>query len=363
MKDKRIIGAFLAAVILVSGCNISNGENTDQTAAVSTENSETANGYHIEETSQSVTEETSEEQESGPVEFDPHVYSATLSGLVPQEYWDSFYNLCDALRRGDTEFECASVDAYLWCTDTGVLCVLFPPAGARVERGSGDDTPFYEDGIGKISYTIPVDEYLERQAGFEAMIEEILNDTIESDDTEYEIALKLYLYIAEEYTYSFDLPLDDNYVYNTFAYKIGVCVDLAAVYSYLLLQAGVDAVPVGCYEPDLCHAWTYAVIDGKGYYIDPTWGLKTEYDGKEHISLDYFLMGSEERIDDGCPVEGLSISVLPEDLFDGACLELPAEDSSRCLRPSCSFVALDEDKKTVTYDLYTGEKKEYSYDQ
>ena len=351
MKGIRVIGILLSAAMLVS-C----AANPETVSEDTTEKRPV-----IIETTTEVAETETTPAELVPFEFNAHVYSATISQRIPQEYWESFYNLCDALRAGETTFKCSSQDAYDWCTDVGVLCSYFPAAGTRVEGRSDDGSPAFENGTGKIHYNLPVDEYVARQADFETLVVDIINCNVESDDTEYEKALKLYLYMALNYEYKEDIDYDDNYVYHTFTTKKGVCGNFAAVYSYLLLQVGIDAVHVGCFEEDMCHAWTYAVIDGKGYYFDPTWALGYSINGIDYIYLDYFMMSSEERNSDGCLVYNLTADVVPEFWLNQAALTLPATDSSYNLRDFCTFVRLDEDEKIMYYTDMSDNLREFYY--
>ena len=352
MKSKRIIGIILTAAIMGTGC--STGDITETTTFVT----------NSIETTVIETETTVPETEAlVPFEFEPHVYSAKIAELIPQDYWDSLYNLCDALRAGETAFECSSYEAFNWCTDMGVLCNLFPTAGTKVEAGYYEEDETGENGTGNIRYLIPVEKYLERQADFEALITDILNSNIESDDSEYERALKLYLYIADNYEYDDDMEYDDNFVYHTFTTKKGVCVNFASVYAYLLLQAGVDAFSVGCFEDTMAHSWTYAVINGRGYHIDSTWALKSTSDGVDYIYLDYFMMSDKERNADGALVHDLTVQLLPEFWINKTSLTLPADDNGYNLRELCNFKSLDEDNKILRYvDMY-GEEHEFHYEQ
>ncbi len=351
MKNKRVLCLVLAVSFLISGCNKGKTEATDisgvagQTAASDI-------------TTSSQTETTASE----PFEFNPHVYSGKIAERIPQDYWDAFYNLCDALRKGEDTFGCSSQEAYNWATDVSVLCDLFPPAGAKIEGKSTDGSPAYENGTGKIHYNMPVEDFLKRESDFEVLITDILNSTIEKDDTEYERALKLYLYVAKNYVYDYslieNLSNDENYVFACFKEKKGQCVNFASVYAYLLLQAGIDAVSYRIYE-ELCHAWTYAVIDGKGYHIDTTWALQA--DGIEGVYLDYFMMSDKERIADGCTLTDPNVTLLPECSVNKTNVKFDAKDGQYCIRDYCRFVSLDEEKKIVHYtDLY-GEPKEFCY--
>ena len=345
---------MLAVSFLISGCNKGKTEATDKTD-ISGVAGQTA-------ASDIITSSQTETTASEPFEFNPHVYSGKIAERIPQDYWDAFYNLCDALRKGEDTFGCSSQEAYNWATDVSVLCDLFPPAGAKIEGKSTDGSPAYENGTGKIHYNMPVEDFLKRESDFEVLITDILNSTIEKDDTEYERALKLYLYVAKNYVYDYslieNLSNDENYVFACFKEKKGQCVNFASVYAYLLLQAGIDAVSYRIYE-ELCHAWTYAVIDGKGYHIDTTWALQA--DGIEGVYLDYFMMSDKERIADGCTLTDPNVTLLPECSVNKTNVKFDAKDGQYCIRDYCRFVSLDEENKIVHYtDLY-GEPKEFCY--
>ena len=354
MKREKVLSLVLAFAFLVSGCNRGKAETTEQTV-LSGVAGQTATS---DVTETSVTETAASE----PFEFNPHVYSGKIAERIPQDYWDSFYNLCDALRKGEDTFKCSSQEAYNWATDVSVLCDLFPAAGAKIEGKSTDGSPAYENGTGKICYNMPVEDFLKRESDFEKTITDILNSTIEKDDSEYERALKLYLYVAKNFVYDTalieNLSDDENYVYACFKEKRGQCVNFASVYAYLLLQADIDAVSYRIYE-DLCHAWTYAVIGGKGYHIDATWALQAV--GVDGIYLDYFMMSDKDRIADGCTLTDPNVTLLPECSVNKTDVKIEAADGRYCIRDYCRFVSLDEENKTVHYvDLYN-EPKEFYY--
>ena len=79
----------------------------------------------------------------------------------------------------------------------------------------------------------------------------------------------------------------------------GICAELSIAYSYLLMQAGVEAsVMSGQREYDnLGHQWSLVRINGKNYHIDPTYALDS-YD-----PLSYLMMTDDRReVMDSFPV-------------------------------------------------------------
>ena len=280
--------------------------------------------------------------EQEPFEYNAHLYSSLIAQEVPQEYWDSFYNLCDALRAGEESFECHGREAYDWCMDPGTLANLMPAACMKISGGT--DT-------GTIHYDMPADEFADREAEFEKLVEGILNSTIEKDDTDYEKCLKLYDYMETNYSYDYDgRPEgmnDDGYIYFTLQSHSGQCIDFAGVYAFLLLQAGVEAVSVGCSD-GVDHEWTYVLVNGRGYHIDPTWALRESADSGQ-LYLSYFMMSDEIREMEGCPVGDLTVQLLPRFWANMSSVSFAADDDSYYLGEYSVFESMDEDRKILHY--------------
>ena len=296
-------------------------------------------------------------------EFDPHLYVSILDPAVPQDYWESFYHLCDALRAGEDEFECSSEGAYRWATDPATLAELFPAACTKIKAESGDGSAPFENGVGRISYQMPAEEFAERQAQFEEVVENVLNTYLEPDDTDYEKCLKLYDYMSLNYSYDYDFVevMPDGANYLTIMTGKGECIELSSVYAYFLLQAGVEALQVGCHASDMDHAWTYLMIDGKGYHSDPTWALRSVDEGDD-LPLYYFLMTGERRTDTGCPVDDLTAPLLPKYWANLSGVEFPASDDGYSFPPGSFLESFDEENRTVRYRC-EGEERSFRYDQ
>ena len=83
--------------------------------------------------------------------------------------------------------------------------------------------------------------------------------------------------------------------YSVLLGRKGVCWEIASLYAYLLMQSGVGAdVVIGdSTDPEVedLHAWVYIELDGKGYLIDPTWGISSF----RSPDIAYFLMTDEIR--------------------------------------------------------------------
>lgn len=358
MHITRKITLLLSSVLMLSGCSANTAQpestvNTEHTTAVPAET--------VQQTETATAETTAAIPGPEPYRFNPHVYSEKLAAEIPQENWDAFYHLCDALRAGETTFACGSQAAYEWATDPAVLGHLFPAACMKISAESNDGTAPYENGTGRIYYNIPAEEYTVRQAAFEETITDILNSWLEPDDDDFEKCLKLYDYMESNYSYEeFPEESGEGAHYYTIMHQNGTCTQLGGVYAYLLMQVGVDAMEVGCFEPDMCHAWTYVVLDGQGYHIDPTWALKSDRH-TDRLWLEYFMMTDEHRIQDGCLVDNLTVDLLPVFFVNRSSLTFTATDDRYYMKDYAELDSLDEEHKTVHYTDMYGESYELYY--
>ncbi len=370
---RKIICLILAALFILSGCStVPGGTDSGKTAQLVPDPTQAASEATTEpETEPAVTQEPAATEEPVPeatpdpdvYEYNPHLYVPMLIKDIPQDYWDSFHNLCDALRMGDDTFACVSEEAYKWATDPSVLTQLFPAAVLRIRQEGKDGSKRFENGIGRIYYqNITPDEYVVRQKRFEEEIASLLNSILDADDDDFEKALKLYLYISETYVYEYDFQeeRDDGSIYYALTKKTGQCVDLGGMYAFLLLQAGVQACAVDG-SGTMDHAWTYLLINGKGYHSDPTWGLQATNGGHETL-MNWFLMDKETRGGgDDFDMDDLMVALLPRYWLQySETKELPAENCELSFPRGSFFQSLDEENKIAYYDL-DGEKGEIRY--
>ena len=339
MKNRSLIGTLLISAILLTGCS------TNETSSGVIKNV-------VDITTASATQsETTEETEPFTFTYNPHLYSSHIAKEVPQDHWDALYNLIDAARAGKDTFECASEEAYKWAMGAGVLAHYFPAASLKITGESNDGSKPFENGVGRIYYQMPVDEFLKREEDFEKMVVDILNQTIEEDDTDFEKVLKLYDYMASNYHYDNEGVTNnikgEGYIYLTFMEHTGVCINFSGVYAFLLEQAGLEALSVGSFD-NLDHEWTYVLINGQGYHVDTTWALKADKN-TDSLCLDYFMMTDEVRTSTGCPVEGLTVQLLPKFWASKSSVTFKATDDRYYLGSGSIFKSLDEENKILYY--------------
>ena len=330
---------------------------------------ETTTSETTEETTVETTEETTEATTTAapePFVFEPHISSETLSVLRDETFFNDLYNLVDALRKGEDTFECSDESNSECLFVPAVLDTVLPAASMVVESAG------YENGIVKIKYDIPVEEFVKREADFEEMIVDILNDNVKTTDSDIEKCLKLYDYMANNYEYDFEIfeeSLNDGFdveyipCYDAFITKKGICNQLGGVYSYLLMQAGVDSVVVG--DDGMQHAWSYVTIKDKHYHIDPTWALNEwlDDDKKGSSNLDFFMMSDDERAKDDFDVNMMAMIMAPSMWVNYEGLWFTATDDTYCKAFDGAFlIDLDTENNIIYYDTGDGETQEFHYE-
>ncbi|MBR4733627.1 MAG: transglutaminase domain-containing protein [Lachnospiraceae bacterium] len=302
--------------------------------------------------------------EDGHHEFQPHVFSKKYLEYHGEGVMQSFFNMVDALRAGEDTFECTDENAYGWCTGGRLINFFFPVATDCIQPMQGTGTDAFKNGVGKINYLIPKEEFLERERQFEEMVVSILNNCVSDDYDDFETCLSLYEYITMNYKYDYyvyehlnDLPFDYTSTYRCFTEKKGICCEIAGMYNYLLLQCGVDSEESGGDHREIeSHAWVFVTIDGESYHIDPTWGLTYKY-----APLTYFMMTDKIRdTRDGFPVEKMDIGGGGDEsrkLFD-----FHATDDRYQELWEGNYMGMDRENKKIIYFLYDeDDRKEFYY--
>lgn len=276
-------------------------------------------------------------KEPEPFVFNPHAYNSFLHEAMGEKIHQAYDNMIDAILEGRTSFECPDEETYKWMFyQVPYLC--FPVVSEYVDNNELKDR--YADGVGYLHYTIPVEEFKVKLEEFEKLVTDILNDALRTDYSDFEKMAALYRYFVDHYTYDYDLlrlqqtqsinDLSSGYHFLTAG--TDVCQGISAAYSYLLMQAGVDASV--CKGPN--HQWSFVRLNGKDYHIDPTFAMGTD------TSLQYFLMTDDQREETGfSPKDFVYFSVYTQ--------EHPIEDYS-CTDDTYSalweyrMVSLDHEK-------------------
>ena len=312
-KTARLVICIVVLCLLFTGCGSAEikTENTEpsssdvakQDEAEITEDGDTEN-EDAEETGETEeleepedaeeTEEAEKPKEKGHFSFKPIVIASIFRDIMGEDMCEAYGNYVEAALRGETEFAVNSQETYDWMMGQ-FPGVCFPILEEYTESDYGGA---YHDGKATFHFTIPKSEFARREAEFEDIVTGILNETMQDDYSELEKVLALYEYFCKSYTYDYDTyeEMSDRYIEELSAYRFlttehGICSECAPAFSYLLLQAGVDATTAGgiCPWNEEGHAWTYVTINGKNYHLDPTYGMESG------VCLSYFMMTDRQR--------------------------------------------------------------------
>ena len=232
----------------------------------------------------------------GHYTFRPKVCSVYWEELFGKEMCETWFNLVDAVMEGRNTFACPDQHTYDW------VMGQFPekcfPVLIELIDYAYDREHSVIDGVASFTWLVSPEEAAERIRAFGEQIEGILNAALLDDYSDLEKALALYDYFSKNYSYDWDIYyrmrdkyLDEICCLRFFRTGSGICQEISTAYSYLLMQAGVEAtVMSGTRSYDLeGHQWSYVRINGKDYHIDPTYVIGN--DG----SLAYFMMTDEQR--------------------------------------------------------------------
>ena len=231
--------------------------------------------------------------------YNPHACSQKLYDAYGSKYWDTLFNLIDALRAGEDTFECPDEDAFEWCGQIPVLNHYIPLAKRYIQLEEGN----YSDGVGKITYTIPKEEYVQKEQEFEDSIMGIINEYVRKDDSDFEKCMALFEYFSLNYEYDSErkekwFDADDE-LYNQQGFGSyyafmnndhAICEEVTALFDYMLNQCGVDALAFK--SDEIRHMWSYATMDGVGFYFDCTGGMC--------MSVDEAVLGWFGMTDENC---------------------------------------------------------------
>ena len=374
----RILAAVLITAFSITACGKPTGEAlediivaTQEILEESEEETEPEVEITVEENqptnAPSVIEEVAEITD--PIEFNPHVFSERDTEYWGEETRDAFYNFVDAIRNGEDTFECPSERVYYNVVGGRLINYYFPVAYSLIKDDYYENTG-YDNGVGLVPYGDNKGEFLKRVQRFEAAVTDIINANVRSDYSEFEKALSLYIYMTQNYSYDYDMYAemyttrgDEIATYRAFMEKQGICMELAGVYNYLLLQVGVESDVITGDNPSLGegHQWNFVRIGGVDYHIDPTFGLSLPYVCSGHTQLDFFLMTDDVRENrDGFPIDDFGICGAGDESRDHFVFAA-TDDSYADLRWGY-FIEMDTENNIVSYCDYTdGTVKEFKY--
>ena len=338
----KLLAAALTGTLIISsiaGCTESS--ETEQ-SATDTQVTEETEETDTTDSTQESTEATIRPKREGHYTFQTHVHPSKLEEIMGSEAIQAYDNMIDAVLAGEDYFEVADEDTYGWVIGQFAY-TCFPVIDDYIESGYAEG---FSNGRGKITYLIEKEELQQKIADFEAEVTEILNENLEDDYSDFEKALALYIYMAHHYTYDYYMMEHSSEMtvsgYQTLMDKSGICQGLSTLYSFLLLEAGVDAtVMSGCsLSNGGGHQWSYVKINGNYYHIDPTFALDS------NDSMAYFMMTDDQRLaNDFEPTDG-HVTI---QRGAGEHVERIASDDTYSPLWTGYFIDLDHDNKKVIY--------------
>jgi len=383
---KRYLAIALMAALTLTACAKEADRASEVTDVVITEEEKIVNGTTASESDESITSAVSDPETvseavedagfaigenvvDGKYVFNSHVFSVNDTAAWGSNGRDALFNLCDALRKGEDTFECANETAYSNAIGGRLINYYFPAASnciKEVEEGG------FSDGVGKIEYLIPKEKFLEREKAFEEKIVTILNENVKPEYSDFEKALALYVYISQNYSYDQTMSdklgpdvMDDILTYRPLVEGKGICQELSGLYSYLLMQCGVEADVVGGDEPGFTgpgHQWDFVRINGTDYYVDPTFALHDPELIDDHTPLEYFLMTDDMRTYYG-NFDPDTYQMCGQGETSRSYFDIYAKDDSFKELWDGYFLEMDTENNIVKYGEYvTDEVKEFHYE-
>ena len=341
---KRLTALLLCIFVLsgvVTGCGKITAEETTA-AAVTTAIIDTI------PTVESTTAETSETTKARELySFKTKVSSSFLEETFGKAMCESWFSLVDAVLAGEDTLSCPNGHTYMWVI-AEFPKVCFPVLGEIVDTDENVDLAGI-DGTAKFRYKVSKEEAAKMINDFVDLTEDVMNLSMNPEYTDFENMLSLYMYFEDTYTYDYETaelvetePAKANYTsaYRLLTQKTGICCEIAEAYSYLLMQAGIDASVVMSAK----HEWSIVKLGDHYYHVDPTFALGSGG------SLAYFMMTDEQRCYTGdykkSEFEYVSI-YSPE--FP---LELPADDETFKDIWDGYISYFDPETDTIGYDIF-----------
>lgn len=238
----------------------------------------------------------------GSYVFRPGVCSVYMEEVFGKPMCETWLRLVDAVMAGEDTFACPDQHTYDWVM--GQFPRLCFPVLTELISYAKNRQNSVRNGVAGFTYLVPREEAAARIAEFAKQIEQILNETLRDDYSDFEKALALYDYFFRNFQYDWETyeRAKESYVDYTTTLRLfrtgkGICSEIAPAYSYLLMQAGVDATVMMGND----HEWSYVLINGCNYHIDPTYVLDSDE------SLAYFMMTDTQRGKDGFDPEKCTI--------------------------------------------------------
>lgn len=289
---KKGILTIITCVIIITLCGCEEIEHVNE--GLSSELSDIIMSYQSEPQTQSKEPETVREMTE--VYYSYHKLNETEQNLYLEIY--------DALTTMSAEKRISTLDSEQ--LDRIFECVLNDHPELFYVEGFKYTEHFLGDTLTGISFEGTYSMTKEEAKLALAQMEQSLSDCMSEvplNEDEYSTVKYLYEYLIDNTEYDKDADNNQN-IRSVFLGHRSVCQGYAKAMQYMLQKVGIQSFLVTGYTGTERHAWNLVRVNGKYYYLDPTWGdASYSYSGNEGmenetflppINYDYFLVTTSE---------------------------------------------------------------------
>lgn len=266
-----LVFVLIFHLIFIEGCSANTLENLSSLAS---------------NNSQSLNTSQSKKEKLAPFKYqtDNRYQSDLLKDVVSNEAIKTAYDVIDAFLEHKTYIKVGEKENYeFFAEEVGfTLNCIYPPFAAAAEYNS---IKAYNEKDKTISWKYKFDKSKcdEIISKCEKATDEYMSD-LREHDTDRAKALLLYNALTKNASYDYDvlnIDAEKNYeifdkrttAYNALVNKSGICYSYSFALVYLYMRAGINCITVSSQEGEGAHMWVMVKLDGKYYYVDPSWDV------------------------------------------------------------------------------------------
>lgn len=291
---KKGILSIITCVIIITFCGCEEIERVNE--ELSSELSDMLASYENEQQTQNEESEPEAVREIAEIYYSYHNLNESEQGL--------YLEILDALTAMSVEKRISTLDSKQ--LDRIFECVLNDHPELFYVEGFKYTEHFFGDTLTGISfegtYSMTKEEAELALVQIEQSLSECMREVPLNED-EYSTVKYLYEYLIDNTEYDKDADNNQN-IRSVFLGHRSVCQGYAKAMQYMLQKVGIESFLVTGYTGAERHAWNLVRVNGKYYYLDPTWGdASYSYSGSESmenevflppINYDYFLVTTSE---------------------------------------------------------------------
>lgn len=291
---KKGILSIITCVIIITFCGCEEIERVNE--ELSSELSDMLASYENEQQTQNEESEPEAVREIAEIYYSYHNLNESEQGL--------YLEILDALTAMSVEKRISTLDSKQ--LDRIFECVLNDHPELFYVEGFKYTEHFFGDTLTGISfegtYSMTKEEAELALVQIEQSLSECMREVPINED-EYSTVKYLYEYLIDNTEYDKDADNNQN-IRSVFLGRRSVCQGYAKAMQYMLQKVGIESFLVTGYTGAERHAWNLVRVNGKYYYLDPTWGdASYSYSGSESmenevflppINYDYFLVTTSE---------------------------------------------------------------------